>query len=159
MVFIERTASRVLLLSPKQRVLILRLEPELEAPFWVTPGGGIDEGETIQDAALRELYEEVGRDDLDLGPCIWRRTAEFSWGDRRVVQDEHVFLVTVAREFEPVFVHLDAEPITGSAWMSEGDIRSLTEVVYPEQLADLVSDLVRSGPPSSPVRLPPSITA
>jgi 8-oxo-dGTP pyrophosphatase MutT (NUDIX family) len=154
--FIERTAARVLVVSPAGRVLLLRLEPSFRDPFWVSPGGGLDEGESLEDGALRELFEEVGRDDLELGPCLWRRRVEFTWEDWRVTQHEHVFMAQAAEEFEPVFVHLDREPVTGSAWLSPAELGALGETVYPEGLAGLVTDLLRDGPPSSPIQLPDS---
>src|SRR5438046_868185 len=70
MEIVEREASRLLVISPAGTVLLLRLEATFRDPFWVTPGGGLDDGETHEEAALRKLREEVGRDDLTLGPWI-----------------------------------------------------------------------------------------
>ena len=66
---IDRQAARLLVVTPEEQILLLRLEPSFREPFWVTPGGGLDEGETFMDAARRELREEVGRDDLPIGPA------------------------------------------------------------------------------------------
>ena len=153
MQWIERDAARALVLSPTGRVLLLRLEPGFRDPFWVTPGGGVDEGETHEQAVARELYEEVGCDDLPIGPCLWHRHVEFTWEDWRVSMRERVHLVEVPHEFEPVFVHLDGEPITGSRWFSAAEVAALTEVVYPSELAGLLTDLLRDGAPSTPIQL------
>ena len=37
---------------------------------WATPGGGIDPDESLDAAIRRELQEEVGLVDVELGPII-----------------------------------------------------------------------------------------
>jgi 8-oxo-dGTP pyrophosphatase MutT (NUDIX family) len=147
MPFIERTAARVLILSPAQRVLLLRLEPSFDEPFWVTPGGGVDEGETLEQTALRELREEVGRTDLSLGGLVWTRDVRFTWQDWIVQQREHVFRVDAPDEFVAVTEHPDEEPITGSAWFGAEELRLLDEVFYPEDLAERLTALFAPSVP------------
>ncbi|KDN81049.1 NUDIX hydrolase [Kitasatospora cheerisanensis] len=58
---IERTSTSVLLTDPSGRVLLLRRAPgTLQAGLWELPGGGIEPGEDIVAAGLRELSEEAG---------------------------------------------------------------------------------------------------
>jgi ADP-ribose pyrophosphatase YjhB (NUDIX family) len=142
MPFIERVASRLLVISPQERVLLLRLEPDFREAFWVTPGGGVDEGETLEDAAIRELREEVGRDDLPIGEIVWTRDVEFTWAEWTVLQHEHTFLVPTPEEFDARVAHPDEEPITGSGWFAADDLASLDETFYPEDLADRVRRLL-----------------
>lgn len=155
--YIERQASRLLVLSPEGSVLLLHLDPQHTDPFWVTPGGGLDDGETHEAAAARELYEEVGRDDLAVGPCLWVRHIEFTWEDWYITQDGRTFLVRVPETFEPVVIHPDLEPIVGGRWFGLDDLRGLTETFYPEDLATHLTDLLRDGPPLTPIRLPDPI--
>jgi len=150
---IERQAARLLVVTPQEQVLLLRLEPSFRDPFWVTPGGGLDDGETFVDAARRELAEEVGRDDLPIGPCIWRRTVTFTWERWRVRQEERTFLIGAPGPFEAVTVHPDEEPIVGSAWFAIRDLRMLPEVVYPVGLADHLERLFTEGVPAEPIHL------
>jgi ADP-ribose pyrophosphatase YjhB (NUDIX family) len=60
-----RPTSRVLVLDPDQRLLLLGSRgdaPEAGAPvrFWYAPGGGVETGEDLRTAAVRELAEETG---------------------------------------------------------------------------------------------------
>ena len=150
MPFLERTASRVLVVSPDHRVLLLRVEPTFRESFWVTPGGGVDDGETLEDAAIRELREEVGRTDLELGDRVWTRDVRFTWQEWDVLQHEHTFRVDAPTEFVAVTEHPGEEPITGSAWFGVEELHALDETVYPEDLASRVSELLGDEPRATP---------
>ncbi len=150
---VHRGAARLLVLTPEPEVLLLRLEPSFRGPLWVTPGGGLDDGESYEDAARRELAEEVGRNDLALGPCIWTREVTFTWERWRVHQRERTFLVEVPAPFEAVTVFPDEEPITGSGWFKIERLRAEAEVVYPLGLADHLERFLADGHGGEPVDL------
>ena len=61
---VERILSMVdgviLLVDSAGRVLLFRFTPADRPPFWCTPGGAVDAGETYPEAARRELREETG---------------------------------------------------------------------------------------------------
>ena len=79
----RRQTARVLPVNPEGRVLLLHgWDPHHpEAPFWFTIGGGAEQGESLRDAATRELREETGIviDSAALGEPIAHNTVEFSW--------------------------------------------------------------------------------
>ena len=65
----KRPAARLLVTDPAGRLLMFRFTAEGRAPFWVTPGGAVDPGESFEAAARRELYEETGIE-ADPGPVV-----------------------------------------------------------------------------------------
>ena len=60
-----RIAARALILDPDNRVLLVRFEFPDEVALWAMPGGGVDDGETHEEAIVREL-EAVGYENRDL---------------------------------------------------------------------------------------------
>lgn len=80
-----RRVARVVLLDPQDRILLLHgHEPDDPCDdWWFTPGGGVEGTETREEAALRELAEETGITDVELGPVLWRRRCSFPFAGRR----------------------------------------------------------------------------
>jgi ADP-ribose pyrophosphatase YjhB (NUDIX family) len=74
-------------IDPADRLLLMRwTHAEVGGPtgsVWITPGGGGDASETYEQAALRELREETGINDVPLGPCVWTREHTFEVGEKR----------------------------------------------------------------------------
>ena len=67
-----RSSVRALVLDPLDRVLLVRFEfPEVTV--WATPGGGQEPGEDDEATLRRELDEEAGLEQVDIGPHIWDR--------------------------------------------------------------------------------------
>jgi 8-oxo-dGTP pyrophosphatase MutT (NUDIX family) len=83
MVVIERDSVRVMVFDPDGRVLLLHTtdpaDPE-RGSCWELPGGGVYPGESIGDAARRELYEETGIEIDDVGACVAVVEGAFSFG-------------------------------------------------------------------------------
>src|SRR5205823_5976514 len=65
--------------------------------YWVTPGGGLEPGESAVQGAVRELFEETGLrvDPETLGEPVFRNVVEFSFDGRRYRQEQDFFLLRV----------------------------------------------------------------
>ena len=98
-----RCGARVLLLAGEEVLLLNDSDPGIPgSSWWVAPGGGIDAGETPEEAACREVEEETGLhlNPADLiGPVAQGRVCH-GYSDRIRVQDDLFFLARV-RRFEP----------------------------------------------------------
>ena len=145
-----RDAARAVILDTDGRILLVRFEfPDRHV--WACPGGGLESGESHEDALRRELREEVGLEVEDVGPCIWTRTHVIPFLDGRWDgQVERFFLVEVD-PFEPVPLlgpdQLRAEFVTDLRWWSADELAASREIHAPRRLPTLVADLRTRGRP------------
>jgi 8-oxo-dGTP diphosphatase len=146
-----REAVRALVLDPDDRVLLVRfIAPGSSDSWWATPGGGLD-GQSLEDALRRELQEEAGLTDFELGPTVWTRRHAFTWEGREVDQRETYVLVRVPA-FEPrPSVDLAAEYVAEIRWWTLDELASSDAQFAPRRLVELLEELRAKGPPPEPV--------
>jgi 8-oxo-dGTP pyrophosphatase MutT (NUDIX family) len=154
---VRRRCARVVVTDAADRVLLLqgRDPARPEHVFWHAPGGGLHDGETPEQAARRELSEEVGLDAEQVGPVIWHRRLQFSFDRIPYDQDEVYFHVRVERHVvDPSGREANELRYLGEGvWWSVADLRATAELVAPPDLADRLEELLRDGPPARPVEL------
>ena len=130
-----RPAVRAVLVDAARRILLVRFENGYGDHWWAAPGGGIDTGETTIGALRRELAEEVGLDDPEIGQELWRREHVFAWRGRMLRQQERYFLVRVdAHEVAP-HVDLEAELVFGHRWWPIDELEATDDAFTPRRLA------------------------
>lgn len=152
-----RSAARVVLTDDAGRILLFEdSDPGLPgARWWMTPGGGIDPGETHLQAAVRELREETGlvlAEDQLLGP-VALRTVRHGFSDQVTVQAEWFFLATVPAFAVDIAGHTaeEQETVLGHRWWEPDDLAATTDLVWPADIAGLVA--LRDDPAAWPVDL------
>ena len=151
---VGRSAARVLLLDDSDRLLLFAgADPHVpDVRFWFTPGGGVDPGETLEEAARRELLEETGCSGVELSPPVWRRSTEF-WFDGEHYRARETYVVARVPSWEvdtSGFTDLERRSVDEHRWWTLEELLATSETVYPPDLPALLADLLQAGPPAEP---------
>ena len=140
-----RQAARLVVLDPDGALLLVGYRDD-RGPWWATPGGGVEVGERLEDAARREAREELALAVTDLEP-LWSREVEFTSNGQHIRQVEQFFLVRVRRDevaLGAARAEHEREGITEARWWSVEELRRSGALFFPEDLLDRVVDLLGS---------------
>jgi double-stranded uracil-DNA glycosylase len=139
---VKRRAVRGLVLDRAGRVLLVRFEhPVSGEAWWATVGGGIDEGESDEEALRRELREEAGLEGFTIGPVVHEREHTFPWDSVIYHQVERFHLVRVDEHEAAPTIDIAAEGVTEVRWWTAEELASPPERLVPAELPELVRTL------------------
>lgn len=120
---------------------------------WYPVGGGIEAGESPEQAAGREAWEETGLRHLVGGRHVWTRKTRYTYSDQSYDVHE-TWLHYRVEHFEPAPAQLtdyETTSIVGFRWWTSDDLQETDESVYPPSLGHHLALLHANGEPASPV--------
>ena len=140
---INRLTSRVLLFDRNDRILLfLTKAPDTSGiARWLTPGGGVDPGESHADAAVRELFEETGLTGVDLGEPVWAHDFTVEWDAADHDTGHAEFYTAVVDEFEPSnsnWTEDEHVDVLEHRWWTLAELLVTKDPYEPKELINLV---------------------
>jgi 8-oxo-dGTP pyrophosphatase MutT (NUDIX family) len=165
MAAIRRQAARAVVLDVEDRVLLIKARDPFspaKGEWWELPGGGMEPGEESRLAAAREIHEETGLTGVEVGPCVWRHDARFTFAGLRFDQLEHIHVARWSgtgdgAPYRPAGLEmLEAMAFSGFGWWTPDELARLQETggrVIPPWLPVQLPRFLADGPPAEPIHL------
>jgi len=151
---ILRRTARVLPVNGRGEVLLLQdQDPAVPGVLrWGTAGGGVDEGESLLEAAVRELREETGivANAEQLGAPIHTNQVVFSWSGVKYLGHSTFFALAVdggvAVSFDGL-EPLEVGNVLAARWWTPEALAASGEEAWPGlcDIMRLAIDTVRQG--------------
>lgn len=138
----RREAARVIIRCGGRVLLMQDSDPGVPgAQWWVVPGGGIDPGETVKQAAVREVAEETGyqASEADLVGPVAVRDVVHGYSDKVLYQRETFYVLDVDQPFDvdtSGFTDEEKRKMQGWGWFTADDLAGME--VWPESVVDVM---------------------
>lgn len=136
---IHRTIVSALIFSKDNKLLMGRKDPHGGGVYpdaWHIPGGGVDEGETLQQALIREIKEEVG---LDITPYQLTPVQIIGHGDSEKTLKNTGEKVLCHMDFHRFEIHIDSrnadeiplrlsDDLVETRWFSKTELETVKQI-------------------------------
>lgn len=160
-----RNSIKILLLNDKKEILLMcaddpkttTLDGKYNGKFWFAVGGQIENGESMQEAAIREIYEEtgLGKEEIELGPIVW--FGEFDLSLNGILTHmKQTFMVVKTNNKNVVLTNLDEwekKKVKRLKWFSLEEIIHSDEVIYPVVLPQYLPSILKGKYPKKPIEI------
>ena len=157
----QRQAARVVLLDRQKRVYLIHSgdpgDPE-KGDWWEIPGGGMFPGEPSGDAAARELWEEAGVRDAEMGPVIRTQHVTYEFAGMWFDQDEYIHVAWCEDQVDNQpqgLEFFEAMAFRGARWWPVDELAASDIKTIPYRLKEFVAPIAAGDIPTEPINIEP----
>lgn len=160
-----RHSIKIILLNETDELLLISIDDprtkgvgeDYRGPFWNMIGGQIEAGESVLEAATRELFEETGISEKDVrfGPIVWYGEYDLILnGTLTHIKQQFIVARTKQRTFSLAnLTEAEAKTVKQLAYFSLHDIINGGEIIYPILLPDYLPDIISGKYPEEPIEI------
>jgi len=147
--------ARALLVDQENTILMFKFKllNSKRQPSWITPGGGIEYGESPAETIARELWEETGLLVKEVPPPIYEDEVKFlrTAGYSRDSVSRRTFYGFRVNRFETSktnWTPIELESTLDERWWNIDDLENTSESLQVSFLPDLITGIVSGKLPA-----------
>ena len=151
MAIMLKKCVRALIINNDKELLLIQLG-HLDQPYWHIAGGTLEKGESPKEALVREIWEETGLKDIEIGPQIGYGVSTTDY-NKTIMQRQHRFFVvrTSEKTLKPgLLTEWEQKNFLQQAWFSADKI---PESLYPKALRPYLPDILFGKYPPEPLEI------
>lgn len=165
MAFPIRSSVKVILLNDNNEILLMcaddpnttSTDGKYYGRFWFLIGGEIEKDESIEDAAIREIYEETGikKEEIELGPLVWFGEFDLNLSGT-ITRLKQKFIVAKTKKYNLSLTNLDdreKKVIKEIKWFTLEEIKNSKEIIFPVLLDKYLPDIIAKKYPQKPLEI------
>lgn len=148
-----RNTARAVLLDPRDRVLLFEFVVPKDyfagglQHFWATPGGEIDPGEDVRAAVAREVVEETGILNFEVGPELWFGSNQLTFKGAPTKTHERFFAVRSPTSDLGLtnWTDIEKQIMRTHRWWTVAELLAAEATIFPPRFGYLVDRFLKHG--------------
>ena len=160
-----RDSIKIILLNEADDLLLMQIDDprtkeiggDYKGPFWNMVGGEIEAGESVLEAAARELFEETGisEKDVQFGPVVWFDEYDLIlYGTPTHIKQQFIAARTKQKTLSLAnLTDAEAGMVKQLAYFSLQDIINSDERIYPISLPRYLPGIIAGKYPEEPIEI------
>lgn len=154
-----RKSSRAILLDSEDRIFLFKFEFAMLSEhntLWVTPGGGVEDGENFEQALSREIYEELGFEIKGDFKWLYYRNKPFTTkSGQTFISEERYYLIKVDNfniNFENM-TYNEQNHTKDWKWWTIEEIMGFSETFFADNLGERLTEVINGSIPDKPLEI------